>query len=104
MDDHKPYIGDAENVPEKEIVKRVRKVKEGADAPLTDQVYGVEAPKLIQDIDVLPESTGVIQGDMEPLERFINMYQPGELIMRLNFRKHLLAVLENWRLQHAGTK
>jgi hypothetical protein len=34
---------------------------------------------------------------MSPLQRFVNLYEPGELVMRQNFRKHLLEVLEDWK-------
>lgn len=69
----------------------------GQDAPLTDMIYGTVKPREILSIDVLPESNGQTQGFMSPLQRFVNLYEPGELVMRLNFRKHLLEVLEDWK-------
>ena len=69
----------------------------GQDAPLTDMIYGTTQPREVLSTDVLPESNGQTQGFMSPLQRFINMYQPGELVMRQNFRKHLLEVLEDWK-------
>ena len=69
----------------------------GQDAPLTDMIYGTTRPREVLSTDVLPESNGQTQGFMSPLQRFINMYQPGELVMRQNFRKHLLEVLEDWK-------
>ena len=69
----------------------------GQDAPLTDMIYGTPQPREVLSTDVLPESNGQTQGFMSPLQRFINMYQPGELVMRQNFRKHLLEVLEDWK-------
>ena len=95
----KEFIGEEANskLDEKEKIARVRKVKEGADAPLTEQINMISPVRQPLDIDVLPESTGVWQGDMDPLQRFINMYQPSELVLRVNFRKHLLQILEDWK-------
>jgi len=89
-----PFAGTMEIVEEVEIEdpKLV-----GEDAPLTDMIYGTTKPREILSTDVLPESTGQAHGPMSALQRFINMYQPGELVMRQNFRKHLLEVLEDWK-------
>jgi hypothetical protein len=69
----------------------------GQDAPLTDMIYGTTKQREALSTDVLPESTGQTQGLMSPLQRFVNLYEPGELVMRQNFRKHLLEVLEDWK-------
>jgi len=89
-----PFAGTMEIVEEVEIddPKLV-----GQDAPLTEMIYGNTQSREKVDTDVLPESTGQVQGQMSALQRFINIYQPGELVMRQNFRKHLLEVLEDWK-------
>ena len=70
---------------------------QGRDAPMTEQIYGIIKPAPKDPTAILPEPNGQIQGVSDPLQRFINMYQPGEFVMRQNFRKHLLQVLEDWR-------
>jgi hypothetical protein len=89
-----PFVGTVEITEEVEIIdpKLV-----GQDAPLTDMIYGTTKQREVLSTDVLPESDGQTQGFMSPLQRFINIYQPGELVMRQNFRKHLLEVLEDWK-------
>ena len=69
----------------------------GQDAPLTDMIYGTTKQREALSTDVLPESDGQTQGFMSTLQRFVNIYQPGELVMKQNFRKHLLEVLEDWK-------
>jgi len=89
-------------VKEKEVILQRSPTPEellilGKDAPLTDMIYSgkqVFNPDLAPQ---LPEATGQVQGDMSPLQRFINLYQPGEIVMKNNFRKHLLTVLEDWK-------
>lgn len=79
---------------------REEELIEGRDAPLTPQIYGKPIfPPEALDTDVLPKANGEFQGIEDPLQRFINMYEPGELVMRNNFRRHLLQVLEAWRLK-----
>jgi len=78
---------------------REEELIEGKDAPLTPQIYGQPiSPDEVLDTDTLPKAGDTHQGIEDPLERFISMYQPGELIMIKNFRKHLLQVLEDWRI------
>jgi len=94
----KLFIGDkVDKLSEKEIAKLVEKIREGKDAPMTDEIYGRTPTFNTDGINSLPEATDQIQGELDPLQRFINMYQPSELIMRINFRKHLFEVLEDWR-------
>jgi hypothetical protein len=92
------YIGDVKLSPE-ETKKRVKKVKEGADAPLTDMIYGIAPLARELDTDVLPQAQRDFQGEQNSLQRFMSMYEPGELVMRQNFRRHLLQILEDWRLK-----
>jgi hypothetical protein len=85
---------------EAEIRKEIEDLTmQGRDAPMTDQIYGIVKPVPKDPTDILPEPNGLLQGVTDPLQRFINMYQPGEFVMRQNFRKHLLQVLEDWREQ-----
>ena len=69
----------------------------GKDAPLTEMVYGGKQVFNPDSAPQLPEATGQVQGDMSPLQRFINLYQPSEIVMKNNFRKHLLTILEDWK-------
>jgi len=71
---------------------------EGKDAPLTDQIYGTQSIQVAQ-TDPLPIANRDFQGLEDPLQRFISQYEPGELILRKNFRRDLLKILEDWRLK-----
>ena len=71
---------------------------EGKDAPLTDQIYGVP-PMPVAQTDSLPIANREFQGLEDPLQRFISQYEPGELVLRRNFRRDLLRILEDWRLK-----
>jgi len=83
---------------EAEIRKEIEDLTmQGRDAAMTDQIYGIMRPTPKDPTDILPEPNGQLQGVTDPLQRFINMYQPGEFVMRQNFRKHLLQILEDWR-------
>jgi len=85
---------------EAEIRKEIEDLTlQGKDAPMTEQIYGIMRPTPKDPTDILPEPNGQLQGVTDPLQRFINMYQPGEFVMRQNFRKHLLQILEDWREQ-----
>jgi hypothetical protein len=68
----------------------------GRDAELTDQIYGVEKPAPRVRTDVLPEKNGDGTGDLGTLQRFINLYQPGEIVSRQMFRNLLLDCLNDW--------
>lgn len=70
----------------------------GKDAPLTDQIYGIQ-PTPIMQTDPLPIANREFQGLEDPLQRFISQYEPGELVLRKNFRRDLLRILEDWRLK-----
>ena len=69
----------------------------GEDYILTPMIYGEEAPKIALPTDVLPESDGQLQGVSDPLQLFINLYQPGELVSKTRFRNILLTVLNDWK-------
>ena len=71
---------------------------EGKDAPLTDQIYGTQSIQVAQ-ADPLPIANRDFQGLEDPLQRFISQYEPGELVLRKNFRRDLLRILEDWRLK-----
>jgi hypothetical protein len=68
----------------------------GRDAELTDQIYGIEKPAPRVRTDVLPEKNGDGTGDLGTLQRFINLYQPGEIVSRQIFRNLLLDCLNEW--------
>jgi hypothetical protein len=71
-------------------------ILEGKDAELTDMIYGVQKTPEHRDTDILPENNGILRGESNPLQLFINMYQPGEFVTKENFRKHLLQILNDW--------
>jgi len=98
LDEALAYIGNVK-LPRDEVLKRVKKAKEGADAPLTDMIYGTTPLARELDIDVLPQAQRDFQGEQDALQRFMSMYEPGELVMRQNFRRHVLQILEDWRLK-----
>ena len=100
MEDAALYIGEkARELSKEAAAELVERVREGRDAPMTDEIYGRTPVSKSLLPEVLPEATGEINGPMTALQRFINMYQPSELVMRNNFRKHLLQVLEEWKEQ-----
>ena len=68
----------------------------GRDFDLTDQIYGVEKPAPRVRTDVLPEKNGDGTGDLGTLQRFVNLYQPGEIVSRQMFRNLLLDCLNEW--------
>jgi len=76
--------------------KEENELLEGKDAPLTDMIYGIQQKPEYQDTDILPDNNGVLRGESDPLQLFVNMYQPGEFVTKQNFRKHLLQILNNW--------
>jgi hypothetical protein len=68
----------------------------GRDAELTDQIYGIEKAAPRVRTDVLPEKNGDGTGALGTLQRFINLYQPGEIVSRQMFRNLLLDCLNDW--------
>lgn len=68
----------------------------GRDAELTDQIYGLEKPTLRVRTDILPEKNGDGVGELGTLQRFINLYEPGEIVSRQIFRNLLLDCLHDW--------
>lgn len=73
-----------------------QELMEGKDAPLTEMIYGIQKEPEYRDTDILPEPNGLLRGESNPLQLFINMYQPGEFVTKDQFRKHLLQILNNW--------
>lgn len=69
----------------------------GEDYPLTAMIYGEEAPKASHPTDVLPESNGQLQGVTDPLQLFVNLYQPSEVVTKARFRNLLLTILNDWK-------
>jgi hypothetical protein len=83
------YLGMAEIEPHL-VQEAIDKVREGQDAPLTDDVY----PELKR-VDNNPLSKlNNVEGR---LYEFIEMYQPPLFIDRQKFKRHLLEVLEAWK-------
>lgn len=69
----------------------------GEDYALTPMIYGEEAPKAPHPTDVLPDAKPNDQDITDPLQLFINRYQPGELVSKNHFRNLLLTILNDWK-------
>jgi hypothetical protein len=69
----------------------------GEDYILTPMIYGEEVPRVALPTDVLPDSDGQLQGVTDPLQLFVNLYQPSEVVTKARFRNLLLTVLNNWK-------
>jgi hypothetical protein len=82
------YLGNVEIEPHL-VQEAIDKVREGQDAPLTEDVY----PELKKDNNPLTKLNNV-EGR---LYEFIEMYQPPLFIDRQKFKRHLLEVLEAWK-------
>lgn len=78
-------------------VARLKKMMEGADAPLTDMIYGRKQAEAADPTDVMPQNTGELNGITDPLQNLINRFEPSELVSRQVFRKMLLGALNGWR-------
>jgi hypothetical protein len=90
------YLGDKE-IPPEQIDSVIEKIKEGMDAPLTEQIYGESKAYMGDAKQSLFVKNGEIRPDDDPLIEFIEMYQPGLLVDRQKFYRRLLDVLEGWK-------
>jgi len=70
---------------------------EGEDYHLTAMIYGNETPKEARPSDVLPDSDGRTIDVKDPLQLFVNLYQPSEVVTKNRFRELLLTVLNDWK-------
>jgi len=90
------YIGHRD-VEANQLNKEIAKVREGADAPLTEQIYGETKSYMGDAKQALFVSNGEIRPDDDPLIEFIEAYQPAVMVDRQKFYKKLLDVLEGWK-------
>ena len=90
------YLGQHSLEPE-QIDSVIEKIKEGSDAPLTDQIYGESKTYMGDAKQALFVKDGAIRSDDDPLIEFIELYQPGLMVDRQKFYRRLLDVLEGWK-------
>jgi hypothetical protein len=90
------YLGHGE-VSDDQIKNKIEKVKEGMDAPLTDQIYGESKTYMHDAKQALFVKDGEIRQDDDPLIEFIELYQPPVMVERQKFYRRLLDVLEGWK-------
>jgi hypothetical protein len=88
--------------PEPVAVEPVEKTEdelrlEGEDYHLTSMIYGDEPTREPRPTDVLPEVDGRTIDVRDPLQLFVNLYQPSEVVSRNRFRNLLLTVLNDWK-------
>jgi len=90
------YLGNREVEPEN-VEKEIARIKEGSDAPLTEQIYGESKSYLGDAKQALFVKDGEIRPDDDALIEFIEAYQPGVMVERQKFYRHLLEILEGWK-------
>lgn len=90
------YLGNREVEPEN-VEKEIARIKEGSDAPLTEQIYGESKSYLGDAKQALFVKDGEIRPDDDSLIEFIEAYQPGVMVERQKFYRHLLEILEGWK-------
>jgi hypothetical protein len=88
--------------PEPVVVEPVEKTEdelrlEGQDYHFTSMIYGAETPRTPLATDVLPEVDGRTIEVKDPLQLFVNLYQPSEVVTKNRFRELLLTVLNDWK-------
>jgi hypothetical protein len=90
------YLGNKDVSPEK-VEDEIARIKEGQDAPLTEQIYGDSKSYLGDAKQALFVKDGEIRSDDDPLIEFIEAYQPSVMVDRQKFYRRLLEILENWK-------
>jgi hypothetical protein len=90
------YLGHREVEPNQVDVE-IAKVREGSDAPLTEQIFGETKNYMGDAKQALFVKDGEIRPDDDPLIEFIELYQPGVMVERQKFYRRLLEVLEGWK-------
>jgi hypothetical protein len=90
------FLGNRE-VDVNNIEAEIAKVREGSDAPLTEQIYGETKSYMGDAKQALFVKDGEIRPDDDPLIEFIELYQPGVMVERQKFYRRLLDVLEGWK-------
>jgi len=90
------YLGD-KDVPQEQVAEMIEKVKEGMDAPLTEQIFGESKAYMGDAKQALFVLNGNIREDSDPLIEFIEAYQPAVMVDRQKFYRRLLNILEDWK-------
>jgi hypothetical protein len=90
------YLGNRE-VDANNIEAEIAKVREGRDAPMTEQIFGETKAYMGDAKQALFIKDGEIRPDDDPLIEFIELYQPGVMVERQKFYRRLLDVLEGWK-------
>jgi len=90
------YLGQQDVEPEK-VDALIEKIKEGSDAPLTEQIYGESKSYMGDAKQALFVNNGEIRPDDDPLIEFIELYQPAVMVDRQKFYRRLLDILEGWK-------
>lgn len=90
------YLGQVEIEPER-IDAEIARVKEGKDAPLTEQIFGESKAYMGDAKQALFVKDGEIRSDDDPLIEFIEAYQPPVLVDRQKFYRRLLEILDTWK-------
>jgi len=90
------YLGNRE-VDANNIEAEIAKVREGRDAPMTEQIFGETKAYMGDAKQALFVKDGEIRPDDDPLIEFIELYQPGVMVERQKFYRRLLDVLEGWK-------
>jgi len=90
------YLGN-HDIPPEQLNDVMEKIKEGQDAPMTEQIYGTTKAYLGDAKQALFVKDGEIRPDDDPLIEFIELYQPGVMVDRQKFYRRLLDVLEGWK-------
>jgi hypothetical protein len=90
------FLGNREVEPEN-VEKEIERIKEGSDAPLTEQIYGESKSYLGDAKQALFVKDGDIRPDDDPLIEFIEAYQPGVMVDRQKFYRRLFEILEGWK-------
>jgi len=90
------YLGNQEIEPER-IDAEIAKIREGRDAPLTEQIFGETKAYMGDAKQALFIKDGDIRTDDDPLMEFIELYQPAVMVDRQKFYRRLLEILEGWK-------
>jgi len=90
------FLGKAE-VEDSDAQEMIDKIKEGQDAPLTEQIYPERKVDYSDPTSALMLVKGQLRDDDDPLVQFVEIYQPPLLVDRQKFKRHLLQVLETWK-------
>ena len=90
------YLGN-QDVPEDKAREMIDQIREGKDAPLTEQIFGESKSYMGDAKQALFVVDGSIREDDDPLIEFIEKYQPAVMVERQKFYRELLNILEGWK-------